>query len=59
MRLVTDEQGQALVFVVLGIGAVLALFALVMDVGQLLYTKRQLQTAADAAAVAAAASRAA
>lgn len=54
MRLVTDEQGQALVFVVLGIGAVLALFALVMDVGQLLYTKRQLQTAADAAAVAAA-----
>jgi Flp pilus assembly protein TadG len=54
MRIVADERGQALVFVVLGMGALLAIIALVMDVGQLLYTKRQLQTAADAAAIAAA-----
>lgn len=52
MRILKDEDGQILVVVLLCMGVMLGFMALAIDVGQLLYTKRQLQTAADAAALA-------
>ena len=54
MRFLSDESGQALVFTALGMVALLGFVALAVDVGQLRYAKRQLQMAADAAAIAAA-----
>lgn len=47
-----DDSGQTLVVVVLAMGMLLAFMALAFDVGQFLYTRRQLQTAAAAAAMA-------
>lgn len=47
-----DERGQVLVLVVLCMTALVGFLALAMDVGQILYARRQLQTLADAAALA-------
>ncbi len=52
MKPYRDESGQMLVVVVLSIGLLLSFMALSFDVGQFLYVRRQLQTAADAAALA-------
>ncbi|MFC5860848.1 Tad domain-containing protein [Acidicapsa dinghuensis] len=52
MRLLRDENGQALIVVALSMVLLLAFAAIAVDVGRLLYIQRQLQTAADAAAVA-------
>ena len=54
LRKLSDESGQALVLAALGMVALLGFVALAVDVGQLRYAKRQLQMAADAAAIAAA-----
>ena len=54
LRNLSDESGQALVLAALGMVALLGFVALAVDVGQLRYAKRQLQMAADAAAIAAA-----
>jgi Flp pilus assembly protein TadG len=54
MRFVKDESGQALVLVALSLVAILGFAGLAIDVGQLRYTQLRLQTAADAAALAAA-----
>lgn len=47
-----NEGGQALVVVALGLTAVLGFVGLAVDVGTLLHNKRELQVAADAAAIA-------
>jgi hypothetical protein len=47
-----DESGQAMVFVVLGLTTLVGMAALVIDGGSWLRAQRQLQTAADAAALA-------
>ncbi len=52
MRSLREEDGQVLVLAVLCMAVILGFVALAIDVGQLLLTKRQLQTAADAAALA-------
>lgn len=49
------EAGQAIVVVALALVVILAILGLAVDMGYLRYTKRQLQTAADAAAMAGAA----
>lgn len=52
MKLLKEEDGQVLVLTALCISVLLCLLALAIDAGQLYYTQRQLQTAADAAALA-------
>jgi Flp pilus assembly protein TadG len=47
-----DDRGQILVLTVLSMTAIMGFLALAIDVGQILYVKRQLQTVADAAALA-------
>lgn len=47
-----DEDGQVLVLTALLLTVLLCMLALAIDAGQLYYTQRQLQTAADAAALA-------
>jgi len=54
MRVRDDETGQVLVVFVLCLAVLIGFTALAIDVGHLLYTKRQLQTLADSAALAAA-----
>jgi hypothetical protein len=54
MRLWTEEDGQALVVVALSVSLLLGFVALAVDVGMLFRAKRNVQIAADAAAVAAA-----
>jgi hypothetical protein len=54
MRSLRDESGQALVVVALGLTSLLGFIGLAVDVGSLMDNKRELQVAADAAAVAAA-----
>jgi Flp pilus assembly protein TadG len=54
MRFKGDESGQVLVIVALCAAVLLGCMALAVDVGQIFYMKRQIQTAADAAAIAAA-----
>ncbi|HUJ33038.1 MAG TPA: pilus assembly protein TadG-related protein [Candidatus Acidoferrum sp.] len=49
------DAGQAIVVVALALVALLAILGLAIDIGYLRYTKRKLQTAADAAAMAGAA----
>lgn len=51
----SGEAGQAIVVVALALVVILAILGLAIDMGYLRYTKRQLQTAADAAAMAGAA----
>lgn len=51
----SGELGQAIVVVALALVVILAILGLAVDMGYLRYTKRQLQTAADAAAMAGAA----
>jgi len=50
-----DEAGQAIVVVAFALVVILGILGLATDVGYLRYTKRQLQTAADASAIAGAA----
>jgi hypothetical protein len=57
MRSLRDESGQALVVVALGLTSLLGFIGLAVDVGSLMHNKRELQVAADAAAIAAAMSR--
>ena len=52
MNVIRDENGQVIVLIVFCMAVLLGFVALAIDVGQLLYTKVQLQTAADAAAFA-------
>lgn len=52
MKLLRNEEGQVLILTALSITVLLLLLALAVDAGQLYYTQRQLQTAADAAALA-------
>ncbi len=52
MRLMNEENGQAAVLTAVCMVFVLGMVALAVDVGHLRYEKRQLQTAADAAALA-------
>jgi Flp pilus assembly protein TadG len=52
MKFLRHESGQLLVLVVVCLGMLMAFMALAIDVGQLLYARRQLQTAADEAALA-------
>ena len=52
MRLLRDESGQAVVFVALSMTVVLGFVGLATDVGLLLHAKRNLQIAADSAAIA-------
>jgi Flp pilus assembly protein TadG len=47
-----DDRGQVIVLTVLSMTAIMGFLALAIDVGQILYVKRQLQTVADAAALA-------
>lgn len=54
MRFRADEKGQMLVLTALSIVALLGFLALAVDVGLLFRAKRQVQTAADAGAIAAA-----
>jgi uncharacterized membrane protein len=53
MRKLKEDSGQALVVVALGLVVLLSFLGLGLDMGQLRYQKRQLQRAADAAAIAA------
>jgi len=53
-RALRDEQGQVLVFVVLAAGALIAVLALVVDVGGWFQAQRRAQSVADAAVLAAA-----
>ncbi|NWK95315.1 hypothetical protein DM806_06480 [Sphingobium lactosutens] len=55
-RLRTDERGATTVIMVMALGMLIASAALVVDIGNLYVSKRRLQGAADAAAIAAAAS---
>ncbi len=52
LRSLHDESGQAVLLAAVGMAAILGFLALAIDVGQLRYTKRQLQMQADAAAIA-------
>jgi hypothetical protein len=52
MNVRKNEQGQAVVLMVLALAAMLGMCALVLDVGSWYRTKRQLQSTADAAALA-------
>ncbi len=52
MRLIRDEKGQVLVFTALCMTALMGFVALAVDVGLLFRAQRNLQTAADAAAIA-------
>ncbi len=54
-RILGDENGQTLVFVALSMTLLLGFLGFATDVGTLFYAKRQIQTAADAAAIAGAA----
>jgi len=54
MRFLKDESGQALVLVALSLVVILGFAGLAIDVGQLRFAQLRLQTAADAAALAAA-----
>ncbi|MDE3202451.1 MAG: hypothetical protein KGN79_16190 [Acidobacteriota bacterium] len=47
-----EDRAQVLVLVVLSMGVLLGMLALAIDVGQMLFVKRQLQSTADAAALA-------
>jgi uncharacterized membrane protein len=49
------EKGQALIFVAVGMVVLLAFMALAIDVGYMRYLRRELQTAADSAAISGAA----
>lgn len=53
-RLVDDQRGQTLVMTVFCMAVLLGCLGLAVDVGVLLHTRRQMQAAADAAAMAAA-----
>jgi len=53
MRFLRDESGQAVVMIALALAVIVGIAALAVDVGQLRYQKRNLQAAADAAALAA------
>jgi hypothetical protein len=50
----TRQRGQSLVVVILGLVVLLGILGLAIDMGYLRYMKRKMQTAADAAAIAAA-----
>jgi Flp pilus assembly protein TadG len=50
--LLSSESGQVLPLTAVSLGVLMAFLALALDVAQFLYTKRQLQVAADAAALA-------
>ncbi len=52
-RILADESGQTLVMIAMCIPLIVAGMALAIDVGNIHYRQRQLQTAADAAAIAA------
>jgi hypothetical protein len=52
MNLRKNEQGQAVVLMVIALAAILGMCALVLDVGSWYRTKRQLQSTADAATLA-------
>jgi Flp pilus assembly protein TadG len=52
MKTLRDESGQMLILVALNMALLLAFLALAIDVGLLFHAKRQMQVAADAAAVA-------
>lgn len=52
MRLLRDERGQSLVFMVVAISGVLGMTALVLDMGSWFRSQRNLQQVADAAALA-------
>lgn len=52
MRILKDETGQALVLTLLSLTILLGFVGLASDVGVLFYSKRQLQSAADSAALA-------
>src|ERR1700760_4731190 len=52
MKRMRDESGQALILVALGLTCILGFVGLATDVGVLLHAKRNLQIAADAAALA-------
>jgi Flp pilus assembly protein TadG len=54
VRTLRDESGQSLIIMLLCMSLLLGMVGLAVDVGSLLYQKRLLQTAADAAAVGAA-----
>lgn len=51
-RLLRDERGMAMMMTVLAMSVLLGFMGLAVDVGTLFHVKRELQTAADAAAVA-------
>ncbi len=53
LKILTDESGQALVLVALSLTFLMGAMALAIDVGFVRFQQRQLQTAADAAAIAA------
>ncbi len=55
MRFLKDEQGQASILIAVCMVFVIGIAGLAVDVGHLRYSKRQLQTLADSAALAAAA----
>lgn len=52
MKRLRDEDGQVLILVVFCMAVLLGFIGLALDIGQALFLKRQLQTAADAAAIA-------
>jgi Flp pilus assembly protein TadG len=52
MKALSDESGQALIFVALSLTGILGFVGLATDLGMLLHTKRNLQIAADSAAIA-------
>jgi Flp pilus assembly protein TadG len=52
MKILRDESGQTLIFVALGLTCILGLVGVATDVGLLFHFKRNLQIAADSAAVA-------
>ena len=55
MKILRDESGQTLIFVALSLTCILGFVGLATDVGTMFHAKRDLQIAADAAAVAGAA----
>ena len=52
MKIYSDERGSIAVLTALGLTMLMSFLALAIDVGNLYYTQRQLQTLADAAAMA-------
>jgi Flp pilus assembly protein TadG len=52
MRVLRDERGNILVLTAMSMAALVGIMALAIDIGNLYYTQRQLQTLADAAAIA-------